>query len=63
MRGSKRLPIEELAVGSYRPSRHGIKLEQADSEKLDIMKDTLYTLFFNYKANLSKLEIQKNLNC
>ena len=62
MRGGKnKKSIEDhIANGTYRPCRHGAKPVDTDKKKLELMKETLYKTFLNYKDNLSTLDMEKS---
>ena len=59
--GQNKKTIEEhVKNGTYRPCRNGIKPDDTDKKKLELMKETLYNTFTKYNDKLSTLDIEKN---
>ena len=51
---------EHLKDGTYKPCRQGIKPTINDYERINEMKETLFNSFYETKAILEKIDIDKN---
>jgi len=60
-KGGKTKPLDaHIQDGTYRQDRHGIKLIDSDSARLDNMKEALYDEYNKLSARLKNIDITSN---